>query len=632
MGWFDGESSEDEKPKQQPASAAAGDEEDDPLDAFMESLGSQKNDRAAAASKEACRMDMQQEEEDDDVAANNKTTAAASSSLQAASKDEDNPPPRPSSDRSNAARQALEATFRPAGFREAIQQSNDNDDDDEAPQNPHDWSRVGVPQLPTAAAAQKQYTAVRRKFWNPTHTPAGHAWRQQHAVHCSAPAMDPILSFHVLQSVMTAGVLSSTTRFAAPTVVQSQTLPTALAGKDALITAATGQGKTLAYLWPAVVHILDQPHLQAPAETGPIALVLVPTRELAQQVHLQARALLAADGGTSKTIVGGQGKYLLFQELKKSGGMEIAVATPGRLLDVLTDKHKKNGVTLDRTTFVVLDEADKMLHMGFEAQVRQILQALRPDRQTLLLSATMGRRVEQVAREWLQPDYCRIAVGTSGQSSEHVEQHVMVLPNVEAKQTFLLEMIPTLASVGRTIVFVATREGCERLAQTLRAQLTDSSITLDTLHGDKHQSDRTSTLRAFKKGTTSVLLASDLAGRGLDVPQVATVVNFDPAKNLDTHVHRIGRAGRLSKEGEQQKGAAYTLLTPKDADFAHVLRNAWEREQRPVSEELQKLADTSRRAGGSSVGMRKAGNRAGLGFESEGTNPSAPPRKRSRWN
>ena len=663
MGWFDGEeSSEDEKGNDPRAAAWTtvasnhakndndddNDDDDDPLEAYMQSLGQQPQESDPASTTgtkpKLCRMDIQQDLDD----AEEEGTTFASSPMIAthhsvrnadpADNDTNNSlaAPERSDNRGNAARQALNATFRPAGFREQQQQKDDDDDDDKEHSNPHDWSRVGVPQLPAAAHNHKQYTAVRRVFWEPTDTALGHVWRREHHVICSSSnststMMDPILSFEALQSIFTPGVWQSTTRYTAPTAVQSQTLPVALSGRDVLVTAATGQGKTLAYLWPMVVHILDQPHLQA-EETGPIGLILVPTRELAAQVHKQARALLAADGGTCKTIVGGQGKYLLFQEIKKSGGMEIAVATPGRLLDVLTDRHKKNGVTLDRTTMVVLDEADKMLHMGFESQVRQILKALRPDRQTLLLSATLGRRVEQVAKEWLQPDYIRIAVGKSGESSEHVEQHVMVLPNAEAKETFLLEMIPTFASVGRAIVFVATREGCEKLAQSMRTKLADPSITIDTLHGDKHQSDRTSTLRAFTKGTTSILIASDLAGRGLDVPQVATVVNYDVAKNLDTHVHRVGRAGRLSKQGNQQKGAAYTLLTPKDADFAHVLRNAFVREHRPVSEELQRLADTSRRKAGNQT-TRKARNRTGLGFEfEEGTTSSAPPAKRSRWH
>ena len=645
MGWFDGnDSSEDEKQKAAAATSTIkpddDDDEGDPLDAFMQSLGEPQQQKVVDDSKtKGYRLDIQQEKEENDDDEEGVFHVVQQKEA-IPDEEEDTTAKSPAeNDRARRARRALDTMFLPAGATKKVAGATDNNGDgeeeeeeeeEEEPHNPHDWSRVGVPELPQAAAASA-YATVRHQFWNPTDTAQGTAWRRQQSVHCTA-AIDPILSFELLESIFTPGLFETTRRYQQPTAVQSQTMPVALAGRDVLVTAATGQGKTLAYLWPAAVHILDQPHLRD-EETGPIVLVLVPTRELALQVHKQAKALLQADGGASKTIIGGQGKYLLFQELKKSGGIEIAVATPGRLLDVLSSSSSssknKNGLTLDRTTLVVLDEADKMLHMGFEAQVRQILRALRPDRQTMLLSATLNRRVEKVAQEWLRKDYVRIAVGQSGKSSEHVDQHVIVLPNVEAKQAFLLQMIPTFQQVGRAIVFCATRDGCESLAQTLR-QGCPCDVTLDTLHGDKHQSSRTATLRAFTKGDVSILIASDLAGRGLDVPAVATVVNYDPAKNLDTHVHRIGRAGRLSKKGDQQKGTAYTLLTPKDAEFANTLRNSFVREDRTVSEELQTLADTSRHKAGGYT--RKAADRTGLGFGQEGTSVTAPPPKRGRWN
>ena len=357
--------------------------------------------------------------------------------------------------------------------------------------------------------------------------------------------------------------------------------------------------------------------------------------------------MLAAIGCSSKAVIGGQGKYLLQQELKKTGGVDLVVATPGRLLDVLSDKK---GLSLRRTTFCVLDEADKMLQMGFEPQVRQILSHIRSDRHTLLLSATMGRRIEKVAMEWLQRDYVRISVGRTGEASANVQQHVLVLPDRDAKKAFLLEMLPTLQSVGRTLVFVATRESCETLANSVRDKIPDMKI--DTLHGDKHQSDRNAALRAFTNGKIQVMIATDVASRGLDVPQVATVLNFDPPKNLDAHVHRIGRAGRLSKDNDQQTGTAYTLLTTKDADFAHVLSNAFEREGREISPQLRELAGKSRKSG--NVVARNRRNKSGLGHDerdlshedkesksrSSGGTPnyyrpasgsSEPPAKRSRW-
>ena len=215
-----------------------------------------------------------------------------------------------------------------------------------------------------------------------------------------------------------------------------------------------------------------------------------------------------------------------------------------------------------------------------------------------------------------------IAIGQTGRASDHVRQHVMVLPNVEAKKAWLLQMLPILVDVGLTLVFVATRVECESLAECIRKS-DPCNVKLATLHGDKHATDRQAALRAFTKGQVNALIATDVAARGLDT-NVATVISFDPAKNLDVHVHRIGRAGRLAKdEQEYREGTAYTLLTKKDADFAHVLKNSFARDNCEISPELQQLAQTSRRSGsGSTSTSRDKWNKAGLGFEDASTESS----------
>jgi superfamily II DNA/RNA helicase len=317
---------------------------------------------------------------------------------------------------------------------------------------------------------------------------------------------------------------------------------------------------------------------------------------------------------------------------------------------------------LDATSIVVLDEADQLLHMGFEPQVRQILQKISSQsHQTLLFSATLGRRVERVAQEWLSPQAYKIAVGRTGAASQHVQQFVHVLPHATAKDEFVVELLPALVGVGRTLVFVATRVGCERLADLVRQAQPD--LALVTLHGDKHQWDRNAAVKALVKGTASVLIASDVAARGLDLPKVQTVVSLDPPKTLDGHVHRVGRAGRLSSssknsngstEPQQQHGTAHTLLTPRDQAFAAVLRNAFAREGREISPEFEALASSSRHRDNT----RTKGNRTGLGFaasmkdghdDDRGATPelsqqqhttsyygpnasSAPPAKRGRWS
>jgi ATP-dependent RNA helicase DDX42 len=244
----------------------------------------------------------------------------------------------------------------------------------------------------------------------------------------------------------------------------------------------------------------------------------------------------------------------------------------------------------------------------------------------------------------------RISVGQTGRASDHVKQHVMVLPDFQAKKEWLQQMLPVLVNVGLTLVFVATRIDCESVADVLRQPALSSNISIATLHGDKHTSDRQKVLKGFMKGQVNVLVATDVAARGIDI-NVATVVCFDPAKNLDTHVHRIGRAGRLAKnDQEYREGNAYTLLTAKDADFAQVLLNAFERDRREINPDLRELAQKSRKSG-NITDTRERWNKAGLGFSSEqyyGPASSAaaaeetrqlneysdvlPTAKKSRWN
>ena len=350
-------------------------------------------------------------------------------------------------------------------------------------------------------------------------------------------------------------------------------------------------------------------HLRENKSIGARGLVLCPTRELALQVVSIAKSLgKACNGLKALAIIGGNmGRYHLSQELSKQRP-QIIVATPGRLLDVLSVNKKE--LSLQEVTMIVLDEADKMLQMGFSNQVSQLLEGVRPDKQTIMTSATMSRKLESIAAKWMssKSGVTRISVGRTGKSSEHVDQHVMVLPSREAKVEFLRQALPSFVEVGLCLVFIATRDGCEQLAE----QIKDVYPNLQTLHGDKHQLDRNQALKRFAKGESKVLLATDVAGRGLDM-NVSTVINFDPAKNFDTHVHRVGRAGRLSTS-EQRKGTAYTLLLPTQSDFAHTLKSAMEREGRKVSSDLEQLANKSRRSG--HVENRSKWNKSGLGFAS----------------
>ena len=444
-----------------------------------------------------------------------------------------------------------------------------------------------------------QYKSFQRQFYEPTSTMLGPQWRSDNDISCSINAVDPILSFNDLgPTVLHQEILEylNTSGYKTPTLVQSQSLPVALSGRDCMVTASTGSGKTLSYAIPLTIHCIAQEHIQ-PGIDGPIGLILVPTRELASQVHRQCNLLLKTLDGRAVCVAGGnKGTWELSKDLQR--GCEVVVSTPGRLIDLV---KAKAGTNLRRCTMIILDECDRILSMGFEKQVTSILANVRPDRQTLMFSATLGRRVERVAKQWLS-NPVRIAVGRTGMSSEHVSQHVLVLPSYNAKKQWMMEMTPTLAKVGRMIVFVSSRADCEELATQMQRHpsIGGAGLSIDSIHGDKHQTDRNAALNALRKGKLAALIATDVAARGLDVEDIMTVVNFDPARNLDAHVHRVGRAGRLSTaqasgaNAEQKKGVAYTLLTTKNADFANVLMNAFVREGRHVGDDLEKLARQSK--------------------------------------
>lgn len=622
MGWFDDDDSdEDDKVKKKPQhffldpSKPAGqeddenkeddeeEEEEDPLDAFMKTLDSTKtkSDEEKKRKQQTMiseRLDVENEEE----ATSHWQHSTTGSSVGQGDAAED----------ANDAKLAMEATFHKA--TNGRKQEN---------------RQIHI-QLETVQHASIGYAAFKKSFLPERNAASGDHWRKEHSIKCDPP-LDPIWDFAELRDVFPDAVMEWIVKngFTKPTLVQSQTLGVALSGKDAIITASTGSGKTLSYLWPLMTHLVENSSFSR-------ALVLVPTRELALQVEKVAKNLSQKLPFSTLAITGGNmGRYQLSQALIKNKP-HLIVATPGRLLDVLSAQQKsKQDWLLKEITFLVLDEADKMLQLGFAPQVSQILNSLRPDRQSLLTSATLGQRLERHCHEWMNSP-TRISVGRTGRSSQHVDQHVLCLPNREAKETFVQEMLPTFCDVGRTLVFCATRDGCEALGQKLH-----TIVPLMTLHGDKHPSDRKAALKAFTKGQVKLLVATDVAGRGLDIPRVSTVINFDPAKNWDTHVHRVGRAGRLSTE-EQQSGSAYTLLLPSNADFAHVLVQAYTREKREISNDLRVLASQSRQqTGDGSAFSRKAhqNNRSGLGFQDNidyhGSVPGhygPPQRKKSRWS
>lgn len=358
-----------------------------------------------------------------------------------------------------------------------------------------------------------------------------------------------------------------------PTPIQGQALPIALSGRDIIGIAKTGSGKTAAFVLPLMVHIMDQPELEK--EEGPIGVICAPTRELAHQIYVETKKFAKSHGIRVSAVYGGMSKLEQFKELK--AGCEIVVATPGRLIDMI----KMKAATMTRATYLVLDEADRMFDLGFEPQIRSIVGQIRPDRQTLLFSATMPRKVEKLAREILS-DPVRVTVGEIGMANEDITQVVQVIPSDAEKLSWLLEKLPGLIDDGDVLVFASKKATVDEI----ESQLVQMGFKVVALHGDKDQASRMEILQKFKSGIYHVLIATDVAARGLDIKSIKSVVNFDVAKDMDMHVHRIGRTGRAG----DKDGTAYTLITQKEARFAGELVNSLITAGQNVPAELMDLA------------------------------------------
>ncbi|KAK4492640.1 hypothetical protein RD792_003458 [Penstemon davidsonii] len=407
-----------------------------------------------------------------------------------------------------------------------------------------------------------------------------------------------------------------------PTPIQCQSLPIVLSGRDIIGIAKTGSGKTASFVLPMIVHIMDQPELEK--EEGPIGVICAPTRELAHQIYLEAKKFAKANGIRVSAVYGGMSKLDQFKELK--AGCEIVVATPGRLIDMI----KMKAVTMLRATYLVLDEADRMFDLGFEPQIRSIVGQIRPERQTLLFSATMPRKVEKLAREILS-DPVRVTVGEVGMANEDITQVVEVIPSDAEKLPWLLEKLPGMVDQGDVLVFASKKATVDEV----ESQLAQKGFKVAALHGDKDQASRMEILQKFKSGTYHVLIATDVAARGLDIKSIKSVVNFDIAKDMDMHVHRIGRTGRAG----DKDGTAYTLITHKEARFAGELVNSLIAAGQIVSMELMDLAMKDGRfrskrdarkgggkkakgRGGSGKGVRGVDFGLGIGYNAESNSGS----------
>ncbi|XP_071742437.1 DEAD-box ATP-dependent RNA helicase 20-like [Rutidosis leptorrhynchoides] len=351
---------------------------------------------------------------------------------------------------------------------------------------------------------------------------------------------------YVMQEIVKAG-------FTEPTAIQAQGWPMALKGRDLIGIAETGSGKTLAYLLPAIVHVNAQPILSH--GDGPIVLVLAPTRELAVQIQQEASKFGASSKIKNTCIYGGVPKGPQVRDLQK--GVEIVIATPGRLIDMLESHH----TNLRRVTYLVLDEADRMLDMGFEPQMKKIVSQIRPDRQTLYWSATWPKEVELLARQFLYNPY-KVVIGSSDLKANHsIQQHVDIVTENQ-KYNKLVKLLDDIMDGSRILIFMDTKKGCDQITRQLRM---DGWPAL-SIHGDKSQAERDWVLSEFKAGKSPIMTATDVAARGLDVKDVKYVINYDFPGSLEDYVHRIGRTGRAGA-----KGTAYTFFTAANARFAKEL-------------------------------------------------------------
>lgn len=371
-----------------------------------------------------------------------------------------------------------------------------------------------------------------------------------------------------------------------PTPVQEASIPVLLTGEDVIVQAQTGTGKTLAFLLPLIEKIsVNRPDAQA--------LIITPTRELALQITQEARKL--AEGKEGLSVLAAYGGQDVERQLRKlKNGTQLIIGTPGRLLDHL----RRGSLTLGAVRYLVLDEADQMLHMGFLAEVEDIISGIPRSRQTMLFSATMPDNVKRLAKAYMkQPKDIKITPA-SRQTLDSIKQIVISCTD-RGKQNALIQSIKTQRPY-LAVIFCRTK----RRASTLNEALQEAGFSSDELHGDLSQSKREQVMRAFRNAKLELLVATDVAARGIDVEGVTHVYNYDIPQDVDSYIHRIGRTGRAG-----EKGIAITFASPRDIEALRLIEQGIGKrlERQDFHGETQGASTSSNSRAASGTGSGRAG-------------------------
>ncbi|GLT76725.1 hypothetical protein SLA2020_483680 [Shorea laevis] len=404
-------------------------------------------------------------------------------------------------------------------------------------------------------------------------------------------------------------------KYLKPTPVQRHAIPMALAGRDLMACAQTGSGKTAAFCFPIICGVLKDRVLPARGDRGrggrmmacPLALILAPTRELSCQIHEEAKKFAYQTG--AKIVVAYGGAPIAHQLHNLERGVDILVATPGRLVDMI----ERGRVSLRMIKYLALDEADRMLDMGFEPQIRKIVEQMDMPppgrRQTMLFSATFPNEIQRLASDFLS-NYIFLSVGRVGSSTDLIIQRVELVQEMD-KRNYLLDLLcalkhnETYGKHALTLIFVETKRG----ADALEDWLSRNGFLAIAIHGDKGQMERERALRSFKTGVTPILVATDVASRGLDIPHVSHVINFDLPKDIDDYVHRIGRTGRAGKSG-----LATAFFSDKNLPLAKALVELMKESNQEIPSWLNEYAENSSYSGGGGRVKRYGGKFGGHDF------------------